>query len=157
MNPPIPIATAVIGLLCVSVWTDLRSRTIPDTLTIALVALATIATGFGWHDVSFSDSGLGLGLGFAIGAALFYLGAMGGGDAKLCAGLGAVCGWSRLLEVLFATALSGGFLSMWAKRRGMKTLPYAPAFTVGYLVTVGIAWTCAPRTGLWDLVTGRPM
>ena len=138
-----------------SVVYDLKSQIIPDALPVALVVLGLLSAWLHWHEVTFAQMGIGLALGFGIGAALFYLGAMGGGDAKLCAGLGAVCGSSRLLEVLFATALFGGFLSAWAKRRGMKSLPYAPAFAAGFLVTVTIAWILPPNTGLWHLVTGR--
>ncbi len=98
---------------------------------------------------------VGLAVGFAVGAALFYLDAMGGGDAKLAAGLGALCGWPLLLEVLFATALIGGLLSVWAKRRRMESLPYAPALAGGYAATVVIACTLPPSAGLWSLVTGR--
>jgi len=157
MNPSHLVALAALALLVVSVVCDLRTRTIPDTVSIALVALGLAATCWRWHDVSWSQLGIGLGVGFAIGAALFYLGAMGGGDAKLCAGLGAVCGWPRVLEVLFATALFGGVLSYWAKRRGKESLPYAPAIAAGYVATVAIAWALPPSTGLWHLITGRPL
>jgi Flp pilus assembly protein protease CpaA len=155
MNSPAIVSLAAFALLIGSVVYDLKSRIIPDVLPIALVLLGILAAWLHWHELTFAQMGIGLLLGFAIGAALFYLGAMGGGDAKLCAGLGAVCGSSRLLEVLFATALFGGLLSAWAKRRGMKSLPYAPAFAVGFMVTVAIGWILPPNTGLWHLVTGR--
>ena len=155
MDSPALVSLAVFVILIGSVVYDLKSRIIPDVLPIALIVLGLLASYLNWHDVTFARMGIGLLLGFSIGAALFYLGAMGGGDAKLCAGLGAVCGSSRLLEVLFATALFGGLLSAWAKRRGMTSLPYAPAFAVGFLVTVAIAWALPPSTGLWHLITGR--
>lgn len=157
MNSSQFVALATFAVLIASVVFDLRSRTIPDLLPIALVALGLLATWRRWHDLSFGQMGIGLGLGFAIGAVLFYMGAMGGGDAKLSAGLGAVCGWPQLLEVLFATALAGGLLSVLAKRRGMESLPYAPAFAAGYATTMGIAWSLPPTSGLWHLITGRPM
>lgn len=154
MDTPHLVALAAFAILIASVVCDLRFRIIPDTLPVALCALGLLAASCEWHEVTLPAMAIGLLLGFAIGAALFYLGAMGGGDAKLCAGLGAVCGTSRLLEVLFATALFGGVLSAWAKRRGMKSLPYAPAFAGGFLVTVAIAWMLPPNTGLWHLITG---
>lgn len=149
------VSLAVFVILIGSVVYDLRSRIIPDGLPIALAVLGLLASCLQWHEVTFAQMGIGMLLGFSIGAALFYLGAMGGGDAKLCAGLGAVCGSSRLLELLFATALFGGLLSAWAKRRGMKSLPYAPAFALGFGVTVAITWLLPPNTGLWHLITGR--
>lgn len=157
MEPSHIVALAAVSLLLVSVVCDLRTRTIPDSVSVALVALGLAATAFGWHAPTWAQCGIGLGVGFAIGAALFYLGAMGGGDAKLCAGLGAVCGWPRVLEVLFATALFGGVLSYWAKRRGMESLPYAPAIAAGYVTTVAIAIWMPPSSGLWHLITGRPL
>ncbi|MEC7584660.1 MAG: prepilin peptidase [Planctomycetota bacterium] len=154
MDPAVLVAAAVFALLLGSVWTDLRTRTIPDAIPIALCALGLVAAWRRWHEVSFAQVALGLAIGLLIGFILFYAGAMGGGDAKLCAGLGAVCGWSQLLEVLFATALVGGVLAFWAKRRGQESLAYAPAFAGGYLATLGIAWTLGPCAGLWDLLTG---
>jgi len=155
MNTPHLVSLAAFAILIASVVCDLRSRTIPDALPVALFVLGLLAAWCQWHQVSLASMGVGLLVGFAVGAALFYLGAMGGGDAKLCAGLGAVCGTPRLLEVLFATAICGGVCSVWAKRRGMKSLPYAPAFAGGFLVTVVIAWWLPPNTGLWHLITGR--
>ena len=148
------VALAAFALLLAAGWCDLRSRTIPDLVPIALCLLGLMATWRRWHDVTFAQLGIGFGIGLTIGAALFYAGAFGGGDAKLGAGLGAVCGWPQLLEVLFATALCGGLLSLWAKRRRLESLPYAPAFAGGYATTVAVAWLLAPTTGLWHLVTG---
>ncbi|MFN3240629.1 MAG: prepilin peptidase [Planctomycetota bacterium] len=162
MNPSLIVVLAALALLLAAVVFDLRSRTIPDSISIAMVLLGLLATACGWieggcNDWGWARFGIGLAVGFGIGAALFYLGAMGGGDAKLCAGLGAICGWPRVLEVLFATALFGGLLSWWARRRGMTSLPYAPALAAGYASTVAIAWLLPPSTGLWHLITGRAL
>ena len=142
------VSITALAVLVTSVVCDLRSRTIPDSLSIALLALGLAATSLHWHDVGWAQLGFGVGGGFAIGALLFYVGAMGGGDAKLFAGLGAVCGWSGLFEVLFATALCGGLMAYIARRRNMDSLPYAPAIAVGYLATIAIVWSLPPRTGL---------
>ncbi|MEM7201549.1 MAG: A24 family peptidase [Planctomycetota bacterium] len=157
MTPSPTVAIAAGGVLLLATGIDLKSRTIPDALPLLLTGLALVATWRGWHAVTWAQLGIGLGVSFAIGAALFYAGAMGGGDAKLCAGLGAVCGWPHILEVLFATALAGGVLALWARRRGQESLPFAPAFASGYLATLGIAWSMPPTTGLWHLITGRPV
>ena len=153
MNAPHFIALAAFSLLLAAVVCDLRTRTIPDSLSIALCTLGLLATWQDWHQVSFTELGMGMTTGLAIGAALFYTGVMGGGDAKLRAGLGAVCGWPNLLEVLFATALVGGLLSLLAQRKRQQTLAYAPAFAGGYAVTMALTFTLAPRTGLWDVIT----
>ena len=93
MNSSHWVALAAFMLLSVSVVCDLRTRTIPDSISIALALLGITASMLRWHDLEWVQVGGGVGAAFAIGAALFYLGAMGGGDAKLCAGIGAVCGW----------------------------------------------------------------
>lgn len=151
------VALAALALLLASVVCDLRDRTIPDWISVALLALGVASTALGWHDLSWLQLAIGAAVAFGVGAALFYLGAMGGGDAKLCAGLGAICGWPRVLEALFATALCGGVLSYFAQRRGMKSLPYAPAIAAGYAVTLAVAWTAPPSSGLWSLITGTAL
>ena len=149
---------AVIAMLTLSaaVVCDLRTRIIPDSISVALVTLAVLATALRWHDVAWPALLGGLGVAFAIGAALFYAGAMGGGDAKLFAGLGALCGWPSVFEVLFATALSGGVFAYAAKRRGKESLPYAPAIAAGYAVTTAITWASPSTAGLWQWITERP-
>lgn len=151
------VALGVAAVLLVAVVTDLRRREIPDLLPLALLALGVLASWRGWQPVTFAQLGLGFGTGLALGAALFSVGAMGGGDAKLCAGLGAACGLGQLGEVLFATALCGGVLALLARRRGATSLPYAPAFALGHALTLAIAWGCAPATGLWHRITGVAM
>ncbi|MEC8253236.1 MAG: A24 family peptidase [Planctomycetota bacterium] len=147
------IAVIAMMLLAAAVVCDLRSRISPDSISIALLTLAVIATVLRWNDVAWLALLGGFSAAFAIGAALFYSGAMGGGDAKLCAGLGALCGWPNVLEVLFATALCGGVLAYAAKRRGKETLPYAPAIAAGYVLTMAITWASPNTSGLWQWIT----
>jgi len=151
------VALAALALLLASVVCDLRDRTIPDWISVALLALGMASTTLGWQDLGWLQLATGVAVAFGVGAALFYLGAMGGGDAKLCAGVGAICGWPRVFEALFATALCGGVLAYFAQRRGMKSLPYAPAIAAGYAVTLAVAWTSPPSTGLWSLITGTAL
>ena len=153
MNSSHWVAIAALTLLSASVAFDLRSRTIPDSLSIMLVALGLVATAMRWHEPGWSQLGGGLAVAFTLGAGLFYLGAMGGGDAKLCAGTGAVCGWPNILEVLFAIAICGGVLALIAKRRGQDSIAYAPAIAGGYTITTAIAWATPAHAGLWQLIT----
>ncbi len=148
------VAIAALTLLSAGVVCDLRSRTIPDSLSVLLIALGVVATTMRWHEPGWLHVGGGLVVAFALGAALFYLGAMGGGDAKLFAGAGAVAGWPCILEVLFATALCGGVLAFFAKLRGEISLPYAPAIAAGYAITMSVTWFLPGTYGLWHLLTG---
>ena len=119
------------ALLVGAVVQDLRSRQISDAYPLGLLAVALCAGLLGWDPTTWSSRAAGLGVGFGIGAALFYSGAFGGGDAKLLAGLGAVLGFWPTLSVLFYTAICGGLLGALALRKGSKEIAYAPAIAAG--------------------------
>jgi prepilin peptidase CpaA len=99
-------ATAVAG---VAAWTDLRSGTIPNWLTLGALAAGVAArTVVAWALVGGWRAGLASG-GYAIAGALFcalvpgimyWLGGAGGGDVKLFAALGALCQPVLGLEVV---------------------------------------------------------
>ncbi len=86
---------------------DLRSRRIPNVLTFALM-LCGIAQSFAnVGTVSPGQSLAGLGVGFALTFGLFALGALGGGDVKLLAGVGAWVGPSAVLAIFAGAAIVG--------------------------------------------------
>ena len=150
------VAGIAIGFVTVAVVSDLRSRTVPDWTSVALLLLAALASTIGWHEVGVADAAIGLVLAFALGAAGFYSGAFGGGDAKLLAALGALVGATALLELLLATALAGGVVAWWAKRRGIDTIAYAPAIAVGYALTAAVQ-LCTPSRGALHALTGASL
>ncbi len=90
--------------------TDTRSGRIPNWLTLPLLGLAPIAWGFGagGRDAVFSLLGL-LACG-VLPLLFFYRNAMGGGDVKLFAALGAVLGPTAGIEVQFSSYVSLTFL-----------------------------------------------
>jgi prepilin peptidase CpaA len=133
------------ALVAAALW-DLRSRTIPNGLTIA-IALAAIP--FWWAaDIAFwPDAALRIGLAaavFGVFAFAFLAGQMGGGDVKL---LGAVALWLPPQAVLFLIvlmSLAGGALTlaMMARRRLQRTkheieVPYGVAIAFGGLWLIG--------------------
>ncbi len=132
-------------LLAVATIYDLRSRTIPDWIAIAMLVWSILATTVGFAGTSWPGMTIGLSLGFGLGAALFWLGALGGGDAKLIAALGAALGPVPLLGVLFWMAIVGGLLALVAKWRGRQDLAYVPAIAAGLLIY-------SIRTGEWTHV-----
>jgi len=77
--------------------------------------------------------------------------AMGGGDIKLAAMLGAFLGWKVLLLSLFVSAVGGGILAaalMGSGLRGRKDpLPFGPFLAAGG--AVGLFW--GERTVRWYL------
>jgi prepilin peptidase CpaA len=99
----------------VATITDLRSRRIPNWLSLPFLAagLAVSSWLYGWHGVGQSLAGAALGL--LIFGFLFWMGGMGAGDVKLCAAIGAWIGPYQLLIALVLTGLAGGVMVLcWA-------------------------------------------
>lgn len=95
----LPFSGVVLLATAIAAVTDARSGRIPNALTLPLIGLVPLA--------QFVANGLGGLLSSALGAALcalpplvlFFRDAMGGGDLKLFAGIGAALGVSRGLEL----------------------------------------------------------
>jgi prepilin peptidase CpaA len=93
-------------------WSDLRSRRLPNWLCL-LVAAIGLAQMLALGGVAAAGSALAhAALALTVGAALFTLGGLGGGDAKYYA---AVACWFTLgdaLQLLVAVSLAGAVLSL---------------------------------------------
>ncbi len=131
----IAIATIVLALLLVATVCDLRSREIPDWISLVMVAFGLTASLSGFSGLSFTYCLLGIALGVGVTAPLFYLGGIGGGDVKLIAALGSILGPLGLLSALFWVAIAGGGLALIAKLRGQSDFAYVPAIFFGVLIT----------------------
>ncbi|HEY5713215.1 MAG TPA: prepilin peptidase [Allosphingosinicella sp.] len=121
---------------------DLRSRTIANGLNIAIALLAIPfwwSTGLAlWPDVAIQVAVAALV--FALFAAAFAFGAMGGGDVKL---LGAVALWlpaPAVPALIVIMSLAGGALTLamyirhrLARREGRLEIPYGVAISFGAL------------------------
>ncbi len=110
---------------CAAGWMDLRSRRIPNWLTVPGfllgVALRT-ATG-GWPGLKASLLGAGLGLLLLLPFVL--LKALGAGDWKLAGALGAFVGPAVLTDLLLASVFVAGVMALGLiiyKRRMLETL-----------------------------------
>ena len=136
--PADPFAPMLVAFLLVLIATlfDLKSREIPDTISVVLLAWAILGKSMGWIDVPWVSMGIGAVVGFALGAILFAMGGLGGGDVKLVAALGAAIGVGDLLTTLFWMAIAGGVLAIVAGLRGEKELAYVPAIAAGLFVTL---------------------
>lgn len=102
-------------VLVLAVFTDLRSRRIPNWLVLPFMFAGVAVSGWlhGWHGIGQSLGGLGLGI--LLFGILFLMGGMGMGDVKLCAAIGAWIGPAQLLLALVITGLAGGVMALcWA-------------------------------------------
>jgi len=104
---------AVVVLVFLAVYTDLRWRRIPNVLTVsgALAGLALNMIILGPTE-GLRIACLGLVVGLALLLPFFALGGMGGGDVKLLAALGAWVGPGRVFNIFLYAALAGGIASI---------------------------------------------
>jgi len=122
-----------LALLAIATISDLRTREVPDWISAAISLWGFAAACFGLTSIGWAGSLLGLAVGFALGAVLFYLAGLGGADAKLIAAIGAVLGPVALLFMLFWMAIAGGGLAILAAIRGQRDYAYVPAIAVGFI------------------------
>ncbi|MCQ4086758.1 prepilin peptidase [Saccharibacillus sp. JS10] len=108
--------------LAIAFMTDIRTQKIPNLLNLAFVCSGLIYQGIvhGWDGLLFAAKGGAIG--FVVLFVLYVLGAVGAGDVKLFAGIGAWTGTlfaaqTLLYSILFAGAIGLGILIF--RREGM--------------------------------------
>ena len=107
-----PVCSASVVVALVACVTDLRTRRIPNALTLGVGCAALLyhlATG-GWQGAG--TSAVGCLVGFAAFFPLFALGGMGAGDVKLLAALGALVGPITALWTALYAAVAGGVMAI---------------------------------------------
>jgi prepilin peptidase CpaA len=112
MTSSFAIPSAVIAISLIACVTDLRTRRIPNVLTLGAAIAGLVA-----HVVLDGASGaLTAGGGWLTGLLIFLpffaLGGMGGGDVKLLAALGAWLGAYETLYLALYSAAAGGALAV---------------------------------------------
>jgi len=131
----VPLSVLAIATIC-----DLRTREIPDWLSIALLVWGLVAKLAGWIELPWMALAMGFGLGLIATLPFFWLGGLGGGDVKLITALGWVIGPVGLLITLLAMALTGGVLAVIAALRGQKDYAYVPAILAGMIACGLCEW-----------------
>jgi prepilin peptidase CpaA len=121
---PVILVGAVL-LSVVAGWTDLRSRRIPNWLTVSGLVIGMIANTVlgGWGGLR--DSLLGAGLAFALLLPFWWLKSLGAGDLKFAAALGAYTGPGRLIDILIGSVFVAGVMALALviyKRRLLQTI-----------------------------------
>lgn len=103
-------------LVLVAALKDAATYTIPNWISLALLAAFVPAAVVGWWaEIPLSVIGVSLAVGVAAllaGMGMFAMGWIGGGDAKLLAATALWLGLPGLAPFLFWTAMAGGALSM---------------------------------------------
>ena len=112
---------------------DVRFRRIPNWITVSGVVIGLGLNTFlyrGLPGLVFSLKGLALGFGLYF--LLYALHAMGAGDVKMMAAVGALVGWEDWFAIFVLTALLGGILAglvMLLRGRVKKTI-----WNLGYIL-----------------------
>ena len=105
------IATIIAGT-GIGAAIDLRTRRVPNPLTMGLAAIGLLYAAVGIGGLSIGASLGGLALGLALMLPGHLLGATGAGDVKLFAAAGAFVGPSHILTAFLYTALAGGVIAI---------------------------------------------
>ena len=136
----------LLGLLAAALlaccWWDLKTRTIPNWLNLA-IALGAVAFWIAVGLPVWPEVALRVAVAFVtfwVFAAAFAMGAMGGGDVKLIAALALWLPWQAVLGLLFLMTIAGGVLTLGylirhklAKREEKLEIPYGVAIAFGGL------------------------
>lgn len=146
----VALTVCAVALFLVAAATDALERRIPNAVSLGLALagigrIAVDAAAGGTLGSVAADLAAASGV-FALGAAGFRFGLLGGGDVKLLAAGALWLGAADLPPYLTTTALAGGILALafvvsrhfgWLRE---PTLPYGMAIAAGGLLTTG-PWT----------------
>jgi len=112
----------IVVFVCAAAWWDATADRIPNAVTVTGLAAALILRAPLGVDQLLQGLG-GLGLAFGISMVLYALRAIGGGDVKLLAGVGAFLGSAEILGALGLIAVLGaGYALVTVSLRGLLPL-----------------------------------
>ena len=132
--PPPVTEALLLAIVFIAAVYDVRYRRIPNWLNVIGVLAGIALNTFlyqGLPGLIFSLKGLFLA--FTVYVVLYALHAMGAGDVKLMAAVGAIVGWENWFGIFLVTAVIGGIMSIilvTARGRFKRTL-----FNVGFILT----------------------
>lgn len=108
-----PVVQALLFLLViVAAVIDLRERRIPNWLTAGGVVMGIALNSFLYESAGFWMSLAGIGAALLVYMPLFLIRAMGAGDAKLMAAVGAMTGFANWLGIFVISSVLGGLVAL---------------------------------------------
>jgi prepilin peptidase CpaA len=113
---------AIAVFVCAAAWWDASTHRIPNKLTVAgLAAALMLRAPLGLDALLHGLAGAGIAL--LLGVVFYALRAIGGGDVKLLAGVGAFLGPTHIVGALaIAAVLGAGFALVGMIRKGVLPL-----------------------------------
>jgi len=105
-----PLVVLILGLAA-AVFTDVRTRRIPNWLTAAITG-AGFGIAFGGGAVTPAQAALGMIAGLLLMMPGHVIGATGAGDVKLMAAVGSVVGPEMVLRAFLYSAVAGGVFAI---------------------------------------------
>jgi len=132
--------------LIIIAFIDLNQQIIPDVISLPGIVIGFVISFFVPY-ISFINSALGVVIGGGIiliiglaGSVIFKKEAMGGGDVKLAAMIGAFLGWRYIIISLFLGfflgALAGIILIMSKIKKREDVIPFGPFIVLGSFITL---------------------
>ncbi|HMD70175.1 MAG TPA: A24 family peptidase [Bryobacteraceae bacterium] len=132
--PPRGVELVLLLVVITAALFDLRYRRIPNWLTAGSAGLGLALNAFlsQARGGMFKSSLIGFGAAFGIYFVLYALRAMGGGDVKLMAAVGAIVGWPNWFLLFLVTSVLGGVMGviLVVVRGRLKTT----LFNVGFIL-----------------------
>src|SRR2546426_8746851 len=151
MKMPAAMVIGLIALVLLAAWSDVRTRRIPNSITVTGVATGLLLHIFYNGALGAVQSLGGAAFGVAIFLVFYIAGGMGAGDVKLFGAVGAFAGPQAMVMVFVFTALLGGVaalvLALWRRRLG-ETLIRTGEMLIGRLRFKELRAAAAPPESL---------
>lgn len=122
-------------LLVAAVYTDLAYKKVYNWITIPVTCAGIVLHSFsgGWSGLFFSLAGCALGAGIFL--IPYFLGAVGAGDVKLAAAIGALTGYIFVVRAIFYSSLIASLMAaIWMLKRGELKSGLKRTLTLGKVI-----------------------
>jgi prepilin peptidase CpaA len=106
------VTTIILIAGAIATIVDVRTRRVPNALTMGLAVSGALLSAIGGNTVTFGGSLAGCALGLALMLPGHMFGATGAGDVKLLAAFGTLLGPAGILGAFIRTAIVGGVIAL---------------------------------------------